>query len=195
MIDYFALLDQPRVPWLDLDELKNMYYQKTLQAHPDAKTAHSRADATDANFANLNEAYQVLQDPKRRLHHLLSLEGAAPSSDQTVPQHLHDLFPVVGALTQRANLLLEKIGTTSNRLSQSLLKPQILEVQDEAKEVHERIQNLFDTSLAELQQINTEWTKNPAKQIKVLSNLYVALAYLTRWLAQLNEITFQLSLH
>ena len=39
MIDYFALLDQPRVPWLDLNELKNAYYQKTLQAHPDAQMA------------------------------------------------------------------------------------------------------------------------------------------------------------
>jgi curved DNA-binding protein CbpA len=195
MIDYFALLDQPRVPWLDLNELKNTYYQKTLQAHPDAQTTRSRADGADATFASLNEAYQVLQDPKRRLHHLLSLEGAAPSSHQTVPQHLHDLFPVVGALTQRANLLLEKIGTTSNRLSQSLLKPQILEVQNETKEVHKRIQNLFDTSLAELRQINTAWAKHPAEQIKALSNLYVAFAYLTRWLAQLDEITFQLSLH
>jgi curved DNA-binding protein CbpA len=195
MIDYFALLDQPRVPWLDPNELKNAYHQKTLQGHPDAQTTRCRADAADTTFASLNEAYQVLQDPKRRLHHLLSLEGAAPSSHQTVPQHLHDLFPVVGAVTQRANLLLEKIGTTSNRLSQSLLKPQILEVQNETKEVHKRIQNLFDTSLAELQQINIAWAKNPGEQIKALSNLYVVFAYLTRWLAQLDEITFQLSLH
>ena len=195
MIDYFALLDQPRVPWLDLNELKNAYHQKTLQTHPDAQTTRSRADAMDATFSSLNEAYQVLQDPKRRLHHLLSLEGAAPSSHQTVPQHLHDLFPVVGALTQRANLLLEKIGTTSNRLSQSLLKPQILEVQNEAREVHTKIQHLFDASLAELRQINPAWANNPREQTKALSNLYVAFAYLTRWLAQLNEIIFQLSLH
>jgi curved DNA-binding protein CbpA len=194
MIDYFALLDQPRMPWLDLSELKNTYYQKTLQAHPDAQTSRSGADAKDATFASLNEAYQVLQDPKRRLHHLLSLEEAAPSSHEMVPQHLHDLFPVVGALTQQANLLLGKIGTTSNRLSQSLLKPQILEVQNEAKEVRTKIQNLFDTSLAELREISPAWAKNPAEQIKALSNLYVAFAYLTRWLAQLDEITFQLSL-
>ena len=195
MIDYFALLDQPRVPWLDPNELKNAYHQKTLQGHPDAQTSRSRADAADTTFASLNEAYQVLQDPKRRLHHILSLEGAAPSSHQTVPQHLHDLFPVVGALTQRANLLLEKIRMTSNKLSQALLKPQVLEVQNEAKAVQKRIQNLFDTSLAELRQINIAWAKNPTEQIKALSNLYVVFAYLTRWLAQLDEITFQLSLH
>ncbi len=196
MIDYFALLDQPQAPWLDPDKLKDTYHQKTLQAHPDAQTRRPGADTADATFASLNEAYQVLQDPKRRLQHLLSLAGAAPSStDQTVPKQLHDLFPAVGALTQRANLLLEKIRVTSNALSRSLLKPQILEVQNEAKEVREKIQNLSDASLAELRQINTAWAKNPAEQIEGLSNLYVAFAYLTRWSTQLDEITFQLSLH
>jgi iron-sulfur cluster assembly protein len=151
MIDYFALLDQPRA-LARPNELKHAH-QKTLQTHR-TLNGRSRADAADTTFASLNEAYQVLQDPKRRLRHLLSLEGAAPSSHQTVPQHLHDLFPVVGTLTQRANLLLEKIGTTSNRLSQSLLKPQILEAQNEVKAVRTKIQHLFDTALAELCQIN-----------------------------------------
>lgn len=196
MIDYFALLDQPHAPWLDPDKLKNTYHQKTLQAHPDVQTSRPGADATDATFANLNEAYQVLQDPKRRLHHLLSLSGAAPSStDQTVPKQLHDLFPEVGVLTQRANLLQEKIRATSNALSRSLLKPQILEVQNQTKEVREKIQNLSDASLAELRQINAAWAKNPTEQIEGLSNLYFAFAYLTRWSTQLDEMTFQLSLH
>jgi curved DNA-binding protein CbpA len=196
MIDYFALLDQPRRPWLDPDELKDTYHRKTLQAHPDAQASRPGPEATGATSASLNEAYQVLQDPKRRLHHLLSLEGRAPSStDQTVPNELHDLFPAVGALAQRANLLLEKIRVTSNTLSRSLLKPQILEVQQEAKELRANIQNLSDASLADLRQINAAWAKNPAQPVEGLLNLYFAFAYLTRWSAQLDEITFQLSLH
>lgn len=196
MIDYFALLDQPHAPWLDPDELKETFHQKTLQAHPDAQASRAGADAADATFARLNEAYQVLQDPKRRLHHLLSLEGSAPSSsDQTVPQQLHDLFPAVGALTQRANVLLEKIGATSNALSRSLLKSQILEVQQKTKEVREKIQHLSDESLNQLRQVNAAWVRNPAEQIEDLSKLYFAFAYLTRWSAQIDEMTFQLSLH
>ena len=42
MIDYFALLDQPRAPWLDPDKLKDSYHQKTLQAHPDAQASRAR---------------------------------------------------------------------------------------------------------------------------------------------------------
>jgi len=196
MIDYFALLDQPRAPWLDPEKLKDTYHQKTLRAHPDAQTSRPGAEASDTTFTSLNEAYQVLQDSKRRLHHLLSLEGAAPSStDQTVPNQLHDLFPAVGALAQRANLLLEKIRATSNALSRSLLKPQILEVQNEAGKVRERIQDLSDASLAELGRINTAWATNPAGQMEGLSNLYFVFAYLTRWSTQLDEMTFQLSLY
>ena len=192
MIDYFALLDQPQAPWLDSAELKDAYHKKTLQAHPDAQANPS--DESDANFANLNEAYQVLQDPKRRLHHLLSLHGRAPASaDQTVPKQLHDLFPVIGAVNQRANLLLEKISATSNALSRSLLKPDILAVQSQTKEVRKKIQKLSDAALVQLRLINAAWAKNPADQIEDLSNLYFAFAYLTRWSNQLDEIAFQLS--
>ncbi len=108
---------------------------------------------------------------------------------------MHDLFPRIGALTQRTNLLLEKIQATSNALSRSLLKPQILEVQQETKEVREKIQSLSDAALEQLRQINAAWAKSPAEQIEGLSNLYFAFAYLSRWSTQLDEMTFQLSLH
>jgi len=193
MIDYFALLDRPRLPWLDLDELKNRYHQKTLLLHPDAQPNQPR-DATHATFANLNEAYQVLQDPKRRLHHLLTLTGAAPSStNQIIPQQLQDLFPEVGALTKRGNDLLEEIRRASNRLSRSLLQPQVLRLQKDAKDVREKIRDLFDASLTELRRINDAWEKNPLEQVPTLSELYVRFAYLTRWSSQLDEILFQLS--
>jgi curved DNA-binding protein CbpA len=196
MIDCFALLDQPRAPWLDLEKLKEAFHQKTLHAHPDVQTTRPDSKATDETFTSLNQAYQVLQDPKKRLHHLLSLEGAAPSStDQTVPSHFHDLFLAIGALTRRVNLLLEKIQASSNTLSRSLLKSQTLQAQSETREVREQIRNMSEAALDQLRQINTAWAKNPAEQIESLSNLYFAFAYLSRWSTQLDEMTFQLSLH
>jgi len=190
MTDYFALLEQPRGPWLDPAGLKEAYHRQTLQTHPDT----AAPDHPQGAFAELNEAYQVLQDPKRRLHHLLELEGHAPSSgDQTVPQELHDLFPAIGALAQRANLFLEKMKAASNALSRSLLKPQLLELQKETAELREKIQALSDATLAELRVVNSSWSTN--KELSALSNLYFTFAYLGRWSAQLDEIAFQLSLH
>ena len=87
MTDYFALLEQPRMPWLDPAPLKEVFHRKTLEQHPDATAAGS-----EDRFAELNAAYQALQDPKRRLHHLLSLENRAPAANQMVPQELQELF-------------------------------------------------------------------------------------------------------
>jgi curved DNA-binding protein CbpA len=189
MTDYFALLEQPRAPWLDPAALKEAYHRKTLQNHPD-----TAAPDRESDFAELNEAYQVLQDPKRRLHHLLSLEnGAPPSASQTIPRELQELFLLVGALTQRANALLEKTRTSSNALSRSLLKPQIVELQKEVGSLREKLRNLNDAAIEQLRQINSEWQNDRAGQIAALSNLYLTFAYVGRWSTQLDELAFQLS--
>jgi curved DNA-binding protein CbpA len=194
MIDYFALLDQPRCPWLDLDQLKNTYYQKTLQAHPDTqKSGAGVEEAASEDFARLNEGYQVLRDPKRRIHHLLSLEGVTPSPNDIIPEQLHELFPVVSDLTHGARLLLDKLDATSNRLSLSLFKAEVLELQQETQRAQKKIREVFDASLADLREINKDWKTNRPEQLKALSTLYVTFAYVTRWLAQLDEMLFQLS--
>jgi curved DNA-binding protein CbpA len=193
MIDYFALLDQPRGPWLDLDELKNVYHARARQTHPDLNKDNVGV-AADTSFTNLNEAYQVLQDPKRRLHHLLSLEGVPPDSGQVIPQDLQDLFPKVGHLSQRAKVLLEERKATSNKLSQSLLKPRVVKLQTETNEMRLSIQSQLGNAVAKLQEMNASWSANSAAQIGALSNLYIVFAYLSRWSGQLDEIAFQLSL-
>ena len=71
----------------------------------------------------------------------------------------------------------------------------MIELQEIAKSLREEIQALSDRSLDRLRQINPGWENNPTEQIEDLSNLYFAFAYLTRWSGQLDEITFQLSLH
>jgi curved DNA-binding protein CbpA len=188
MTDYFALLDQPRAPWLNPAELKEAYHRKTLENHPDT------AAPGGSDFAELNEAYQVLQDPKRRLHHLLGLENCAPPpGNQAVPQELQELFLDIGGLTQRANTLLQKTGTTTNALSKSLLKPQMVELQNEAENLRETVRRLFDAASEQLQKINVVWQTNRAGQFAALSNLYFRFAYLSRWSAQLNELAFQLT--
>jgi curved DNA-binding protein CbpA len=187
MTDYFALLEQPRGPWLDPAALKESYHRKTLQSHPDTAGPDREND-----FAELNEAYQVLQDPKRRLHHQLDLENFAPSSNQTIPRELQDLFLLIGASNQRANLLLEKLRTTSNALSRSLLKPQIVELQSEVRGLRDRVRNLDMSSTERLREINSSWQNDRAGQLAELSSLYAYFAYLGRWSAQLDELAFHL---
>jgi curved DNA-binding protein CbpA len=189
MTDYFALLDQPRAPWLDLAVLKEVFHRKTLEQHPDS------TGTTDGGFTKLNEAYQVLQDPKRRLHHLLELQGeSAASTNQVVPQELQDLFLETGALNQRTTQLLEKVRAASNPLSRSLLKGEVVAAQKEVASLRDKVRQLTDGANERLRQMNPGWLTDPAAQIADTFALYLRFSYLGRWSAQLDELAFQLSL-
>ena len=180
MTDYFALLDQPRVPWLDPEALKEVFHRKTLEQHPDS------AHGTEGAFAALNEAYQVLQEPKRRLHHLLSLENRAPSANQTVPPELEELFLQIGALNQRTTQLLAKMRAASNPLSKSLLKAEVVAAQKEVARLRDEVRELNNAAEGRLRQTDIS-------RLDEISLLYQRFAYLGRWSSQLDELAFQLA--
>jgi curved DNA-binding protein CbpA len=179
MIDYFALLDQPRAPWLDLAALKEIFHQKTLKEHPDAAGVGS-----ENRFATLNEAYQVLQDPKRRLQHFLELEGAVPAqTSQAIPKQLEKIFLRIGEVNQRAKVLLEKVGGASTVLGRALLKPELIEVRKTIEDLRRRVRDFAEEANRELKEID-------AKQIEAITELHLRFAYLGRWSAQLDELAF-----
>jgi curved DNA-binding protein CbpA len=189
MTDYFAVLKQPRAPWLDLAALKEVFHRKTLGQHPDSTRA------AEGDFAKLNEAYQVLQDPKRRLHHLLELQGGpAASTNQIVPRELQELFLEIGALNQRTTPVLEKIRAASNPLSRSLLKGEVVAAQKEVASLRNRVRELTEAADERLRKMNPGWLANPVAQITEAAALYLRFSYLGRWSAQLDELAFQLSL-
>ena len=188
MIDYFALLDQPRSPWLDRDALKQAFHARSRELHPDT----ALSPAPDAAFAQLNEAYQILQDPKRRIHHLLTLEGRAPARDSAVPNDIADLFPVVAEVTQEAEAVSQKMETSTNPLSRSLLKAQILAVENRLAETLQRLSSLHDEAELALRQLSGggvlaegEWSQ--------LHELYLRFSYLSRWIAELREKQLRLT--
>ena len=188
MIDYFALLQQARRPWLNANQLKEKYIQLTISTHPDQQTRRPENPAPD--FANINEAFRVLVDPKSRLQHLLKLEGIATSAD-TVPETLADLFLETGTLIQEIDRLLSR--TTANALSKALREPETLETRRLAAHLLDKLEKMYQSALRELEALDRLWnsTHEIAPELSALSS---KLAYLTRWIAQLEERQFQLSL-
>src|SRR4051812_7937935 len=125
MTDNFALLNEPRQPWLDLDSLKQKFHQFSSEVHPDRTHNASAAekDAANKRYAELNAAYNVLREPKERLLHLLALEDARPKDIQRIPPGTMDLFVEVGQVCRDADAFLaEKAKVTS-----PLLKVQMFE--------------------------------------------------------------------
>lgn len=190
MIDAFALLDQPRRPWLEPEQLKQAFHVKALQAHPDVQAQAGDGDA----FAQLNEAHQILLDPKRRLHHLLSLVGAAPDRTPTsTPKEIEDLFPAVAAATQRASAAIQQSAAATTPLSRALLKPQLLDAASQLDAVQAKLASMSEQAEAQLRELDRLWEQSPGEHLAALHNVYVELSYLTRWTAELEEKQMQLS--
>ena len=190
MIDYFALLQQPRRPWLDPEQLKQKHQQLTLAAHPDRQGPNKPA----LNFAAINEAYRVLSDPKLRLQHLLSLEDRNPIATQSIPPELTELFTRTGTAIRDVDRLVEKLRGTNSVLSKSLLRSEVLEAQKSSNELLDELQNLFVNTRDALKQLDATWDDGREDATEDLAKLYRHFSYLGRWMDQLRERQFQLSI-
>jgi curved DNA-binding protein CbpA len=186
MIDYFALLQQPRRPWLEPEGLKEKYHQLTIATHPDRQSPENPS----LDFGNVNEAYRVLSDPRLRLQHFLALENVAPNTG-AVPETLADVFLETGTFVQEIDRLLAR--SASNALSKAMMRPEILDKQKLIAEPLEKLKGMYATALQELQVLDLAWIA-AGKVPSELSELSSKLAYLTRWIGQLEEQQFRLSI-
>lgn len=201
MTDYFALLDEPRCPWLDTDLLKQKFLKLSARIHPDkihAATEAGKSAATN-NFAELNAAYKCLADPKARLRHFLELElGGKPKDVQEIPPLLAAVFIKVATACQNADsFLMEKSKVTSPLLQVHFFERSqdwIEQLNALRKQIEE-----FDVQTVDvLKSLNAKWQTNyAAKRAEVLQMAelaYQAFGFFNRWKNQIQERIVQLTL-
>jgi curved DNA-binding protein CbpA len=205
MIDNFLLLNEPRLPWLDSDELKQKFLPLSAEVHPDKVHSASEAEKTSANkrYAELNAAYNCLREPKERLLHLLELElGKKPSDIQKIPPGTMDLFVEVGQTCRDADsFLAEKSKVTS-----PLLKVQLFgrghEWVENLNSLQQKINLKRDELSNELRELNSVWQSappidSPERAAKLplerLEQIYRVFSYIARWSEQIQERVVQLS--
>ncbi len=199
-MDYFALLEQPRRPWLDPGVLKEKFLAASATAHPDR--AHggdaTQRQAAQQNYTELNAAYNCLREPKDRLRHLIELErGHKPSDLQRIPPDLMETFMQVGQLCREADgFLKDKANVTS-----PLLRVRLFEAGQEWTEKlmgrQREIVQRQETLLQELQRLDQRWIASGQDRetlLAALEELYRLLSYFARWQAQLQDRIVQLSL-
>jgi hypothetical protein len=204
-MDYFALLGQPRQPWLDLAALKTAFLQQSALHHPDrveSANPEERSAAT-GRFADLNAAYNCLREPKDRLLHLLELEsGAPPANVQSVPADTLDLFMETGQVCRQTDHFLTAKNGVASPLLQAKLFEQALEWTTRLQALHERILLRRDQLLAELQTMNAAWNSAPAAPsplragalpLRRLEEMGRTFSYIARCAGQIQERLAQLS--
>jgi DnaJ-domain-containing protein 1 len=203
MTDCFALLDEPRRLWLDVERLKAKFLALSSAFHPDKIRATTPADRETASrrFAELNTAFNCLRDPKERLRHLLSLElGTTPRDVLEIPSDLADLFIEIAGLQREAKAFLAEAA----RVQSPLLRVQVFERAQEwmdwLRALQARIADRQADLLRELQALDAEWVRSendPVQRGVVLQRveqIHQRLSFYTRWNAQIQETLVQLSL-
>ena len=200
MIDYFALLNQPRRPWLEPEALKTQFLALAAGAHPDKQRPGREAEKLAANrhYAELNAAYHCLAEPKSRLGHLLELEqGAKPRDIQQIPDALADLFAEVAGTCRHADSFLGE----KNKVTSPLLQVQQFERTQEGVErlcvLQTRLAGLHSKLVEALKSLDASWiseTGDRTAWLNRLEELYRLFGYYNRWNSQVQERIVQLSL-
>jgi DnaJ-domain-containing protein 1 len=203
MSDYFALLNEPRRPWLEHEALKQKFLALSANAHPDrVHTANEdEKRAAQERYTGLNAAYNCLREPVERLRHLLELElGERPKEVQEIPPDLADLFLETSRLCREAGAFLAE----KQKVTSGLLKVQWFERGEEWRERLVALQNKINSHqealLAELRGIDSRWdaAELPGQSgrrgaLTRLEVIYRLSSYFARWVAQIQELIVQLT--
>src|SRR5687767_457283 len=165
MTDPFALLNEPRRPWLDPEALKKKFLPVSSETHPDRIHSASNAEKELATtrYSDLNAAYNTLREPRDRLLHLLELErGTKPSDIQRIPLGTMDLFVEVGQLCRDVDAFLATRTNVTSPLMKVQMFQQGMEWTDKLQALQLRINSKRDELAGELQQMNAVWENAPA---------------------------------
>ncbi len=206
MTDAFALLNEPRRPWLDADALKARFMPLSTAVHPDRVHGASEAERLAANerYAELNAAFNTLREPRERLLHLLELEaGAKPGDIQRIPPGTMDLFIEIGQTCRDADAFLTKKSTATSPMLKLRIMQEGLDWADKLQALQGRVNARRDELTIELQTMNATWDAAPpigsperraALPLERLEQIYRTMSYVARWTEQLTERVVQLAM-
>jgi curved DNA-binding protein CbpA len=189
MPDYFAILQQPRRPWLDSEALKEHFHRQTAERHPDVT-----GGGDDGDFALLNAAYAVLRDPASRVRHLLELEAPERlSPSQEIPPGLGDLFMRIAGFRHALDVFSKKEIAASSALARALLAGERLALSQRGDAVRADLEAAYDSAMETLRAMDPDWEKDPRPPDAAdrLSALHHQCVYLSKWRSQLAEALFQ----
>ena len=202
MSDYFALLGEPRRPWLEPEALKKKFLTQSSEAHPDRVHGGTETEKRSAQerYAQLNRAYQALRNPKERLQHLFELEtGAKPQQIQHVPAELMEFFFIVAQLFKQTDSFLAEKAKTSSPMLQVGLFETAQDWIEKLKEIQQALGLRQEALAAELRGLDERWPQERGDSrrddlLRQLEELYRLFSYYAKWEAQVQERIVQLSL-
>jgi len=205
MADYFALLKEPRRPWLDAERLKEAFLALSSEVHPDRvhNAPEPERKAANERYSELNAAYLCLREPKERLQHLLELErGAKISEVRQIPADTMSFFMETAQLLRSVESFLAKKAQITSPLLKAQSFQEGMAWFDRLDALQKKISAQQTTLENDLVALNAAWELAPpvgdpgraaALPLAELEAIYQQLSFGRKWNMQLQEKLFQLS--
>ena len=168
----FAIFNIAPSAHLDLSEIEDQYKQLAANHHPDK-------GGDKDTFDEINQAYQILTSPAKRLKSYLSAMEIEHDPRGTVGNELMDLFMQVASLVQSSEAFIRKKQAAQSALAKALLEPESMSTQSQISKLINQIESAEADQLSALEQDNT----GPQ-----LSQIARNLAFLEKWRAQLQQL-------
>ena len=196
--DYFALLNEPRRPWLDPELLKTKFLARSSEAHPDRHHSAGEAEKSAATrgFTELNAAYNCLREPKDRLLHLLQLEGGGkPAALQNVPSKTMDFYVEIARICREADAFLAERNKTTSPLLRVQMFERGTEWTEKLQTLQKKLNDRREELTQELKSMNRAWEPpDQSRPLDRLEELQRHFSFIARWAEQIQERIVQLSL-
>ena len=196
MPDFFALLDEPRRPWLDADSLKQKFLARSSEVHPDRVHGANESEKRKANqrYTDLNGAYVCLREPRDRLRHLLELElGRKPEDLQEMPAELASLFMEIAAVCREADGFLANQSNITSPLLRAQSFPEVQHWIERLTGLKATLAGHHETMLSGLRKLDAAWCERasdaPARStlLPELERICRRIGFLSRWNGQVQE--------
>jgi curved DNA-binding protein CbpA len=197
MKDHFALLGQPRRPWLDAETIQQGFVRAAAEVHPDRvhDAPESVRQSAHDRYTELNAAQLCLRDVRTRLRHLLELERGRKVVDlQEIPEALMALFERLGRQLKAADQHLREVAQATS----PLLKVGLFEQGETLREQLRQTQAILHQHRQELEGhlrvLNDQWERLAGddaeareRLLRDLETLYRLISFHDRWRAQVQE--------
>jgi DnaJ-domain-containing protein 1 len=201
MKDFFALLGQPRRPWLLPEQLKQSFLQAAARCHPDRMHAASEEVRREAHqrYTCLNEAHLCLTEPRCRLRHLLELERGCKVPDlQEIPDDLMQFFALLIRQFKETDDFLKARDANTSPLLKVALFEQGESLREMLQQTLDSLRRKTEDLLERVRDLDGRWedrSGTPERReclLADLENLYRLLSFHDRWHHQTQTRTLQL---
>jgi curved DNA-binding protein CbpA len=178
MIDYFALFGLDRRPAVDLEQVKEIYFRKSEIEHPDR--------SGDSRLTQLNEAFQVLSDPARRLQHLVQIEFGQVGT-RTITGRMSELFGRLATVLQTFDAALATTADQSSSLVRAVTLHRLTDDRSELEELLQEMVELQSRLHEEIKVLDGAWNERKSELGPALSQVALDLIFVQKWLVQIRE--------